>query len=263
MDEPRYLDLRSAMPFAASSRESVLDSWTAAVQRQDIHVRYDAEVVSISGSQGNFALALRNGDAVTADHVVLAIGTQGNPRRLGVEGDQASDFVRYTLDDPGQFNDEVIVVVGAGDSAVENAVALGSRNAVYIVNRRGEFSRCKDGNLATVLAAINDPNKAFRCCYSSTVARLEPPREAGGKGAVVLDTPSGVRRIACHRVFARLGSIPPPRVPGVLRHRPRRRVADAGARQTLPIERPRAFRDRRPGRLCVDQASDESRLRSC
>ena len=209
MDEPRYLGLRSAMPFGASSRESVLEDWTAAVQQQGINVRYNAEVVSIEGSQGNFALALRDGSSVAADHVVLAIGTQGNPRQLGVEGDQASDFVRYTLDDPGKFNDEVIVVVGAGDSAVENAVALGKSNTVHIVNRRGEFSRCKDGNLAAVLAAINDPNNAFYCSYASTVARLELPREADSQGAVVLDTPSGARRIECHRVFARLGSIPP------------------------------------------------------
>ena len=209
MDEPRYLGLRSAMPFAASSREAVLDDWTAAVRQQGINVRYDAEVVSIDGSQGAFVLGLRNGDSVAADHVVLAIGTQGNPRQLGVAGDQTSDFVRYTLGDPGDFNDEVIVVVGAGDAAVENAVALGERNTVYIVNRRGEFSRCKDGNLSAVLAAINDTNKAFHCCYGSTVARLELPGEVGGQGAVVLDTPSGARRIECHRVFARLGSIPP------------------------------------------------------
>ena len=79
---------------------------------------------------------------------------QGNPRQLGVEGDNAP-FVQYQLDDPDEYNGEPIVVVGAGDAAIENAVALATNNKVYIVNRKDEFARAKEGNLNLILANIN------------------------------------------------------------------------------------------------------------
>ena len=58
------------------------------------------------------------------------------------------DEVQYQLDDPKEFRDETILVFGAGDAAIENALALSEQNDVCIVNRGKEFSRAKDGNLS-------------------------------------------------------------------------------------------------------------------
>ena len=41
-------------------------------------------------------------------------------------------------------------MVGAGDAAIENAVALARQNKVTIINRRDEFARAKDGNLSLI-----------------------------------------------------------------------------------------------------------------
>jgi len=209
MDEPGFLELRSPMPFLAGKREDVLDSWQDSIQNAAINVRYNSEVSAIAGSRGDFSVKLSNGEELFAEHVVLAIGTQGNPRSLGVPGDDNSDFVRYTLDDPEDFKNEIVLVVGAGDAAIENAIALSEYNAVTIVNRKNEFARAKDGNLNAVLAAINDKSRNFHCFYESTVAALEIPDAPGAKGAVVLNTPTGEKRVECHRVIARLGTIPP------------------------------------------------------
>jgi Fe-S-cluster-containing hydrogenase component 2/thioredoxin reductase len=209
MAEPAFLNLRSPIPFAAGRREAVLGAWGEALQTQDINVRYRAEVVAIRGSQGEFHISLQDGDSVEAANVVLAIGTQGNPRSLGVPGDEESDFIAYTLDDADAFKDEDIVVVGAGDAAIENAIALARGNRVTIVNRRAEFSRAKEGNLSAILAAINDRGTALECRYESGVAAVEPPAAPGGRGAIVLSTPAGEARIPCHRIIARLGTIPP------------------------------------------------------
>lgn len=208
MAEPGFLKLRSPMPFEAGKRETILGAWGEALAHQSIHCRFGAEVTAISGSRGDFTVTLASGETLAADHVVLAIGTQGNPRRLGVAGDDESAFVSYSLADAAAFSDEHIVVVGAGDAAIENAIALAQQNDVTIVNRRAEFSRAKEGNLAAILRAINDPGTRLVCRYESGVASLEHPH-GGERGAIVLRTPAGEERLPCDRIIARLGTTPP------------------------------------------------------
>jgi len=209
MDEPGFLDLRSPVPFSAGTRERILDEWQKSLDSTGVNIRYNSEVTKIEGSQGDFTLHLAGGETVRAEYVVLSIGTQGNPRALGVSGDAESDFVQYTLDDPDAFSEETIVVVGAGDAAIENAIALTRQNKVVIVNRRSEFSRAKEGNLNAILAAINDEGVSLRCAYDSNVGGLELPSKPGETGAIILKNPNGEERIECHRIIARLGTIPP------------------------------------------------------
>lgn len=207
MAEPGFLDLRSPLRFRAGSRESVLEAWAQGIQALGIHVRFGAEVQAIRGERGAFEIELKDGSRVQAGAVVLAIGLEGQPNRIGAPGED-SGLVHYQLDDPEAWQGETIVVVGAGDSAIENALGLSRHNSVHIVNRREEFSRAKEGNLNAVLRAINDRALDFHCHYRATVERIEP---AGpdGLGAIVLNTPEGQRRIACHKVLARLGGTPP------------------------------------------------------
>jgi len=209
MDEPGFLQLRAPVPFVAGKREAILGAWQNSLNEDGINICYDSEVTAITGSRGNFIIKLARGEPIEAEYIVLSIGTQGNPRNLGVPGDGESDFLRYTLDDPEDFKNETIVVVGAGDAAIENAIALAEYNKVYIVNRRNEFSRAKDGNLNAVLAAINDKSRAFYCCYESSPVAITLPDSPGQQGAIVLNTPAGEERIACHRIIARLGTVPP------------------------------------------------------
>ena len=108
--------------------------------------------------------------------------------------------VQYQLDDPDEYEAENIVVIGAGDAAIENAVALAKQNNVYIVNRRGEFARAKDGNIKLIENAID--NGDITCFYNSNPKLVEP-------GKIVLETADGEAEVICDRVIARLGAIPP------------------------------------------------------
>ena len=197
MDEPSFLDLRSPLEFESGTREQVLDSWNASSDSLGIRTEYNCEVVGISGNSGDFTVECNNGRSYKASKIVLAIGMQGNPRRLGVPGDD-SQFVQYQLDDPDEFVGKTIVVVGAGDAAIENALALSKNNKIYLVNRRSEFSRAKEGNLNAVLAAINDRNLEFDCFYESLVKSLILP-ESGQNGQVVLNTAEGEVTVSCYR----------------------------------------------------------------
>jgi thioredoxin reductase len=79
---------------------------------------------------------------------MLALGRRGNPRTLGVPGEDLSK-VSYTLLEPDPFRDKHVLVVGGGNSAVENALALadfGACASVSISYRRNAFARCRAEN---------------------------------------------------------------------------------------------------------------------
>ncbi|MCZ6642857.1 MAG: cyclic nucleotide-binding domain-containing protein, partial [Gammaproteobacteria bacterium] len=215
MAEPGFLDLRSDVTFEAGSREAILESWQSAVEEQSINVRYQAEVIKVEKHTSAFELTLADSTGIHAEKVVLAIGVAGNPRKLGVPGENLP-LVEYQLDDPKAHTDEVIVVIGAGDAAIENALALAKQNTVHIINRRDEFSRAKDGNLNAVLMAISDPSVNFSCFYGTTVKEVIETPDSDTPITIVLETPAGEEVIPCHRVIARLGGIPPrPFVEGI------------------------------------------------
>lgn len=210
MAEPGYLDLRSDFQFGANSRESILESWQATLESNSLNIRYDSKVSEIKRENEGFRISIHGAEPITADFVVLAIGSEGNPRRLGVPGDDLP-LVQYTLVDASMYQDETIVVVGAGDSAIENALALAAQNQVYILNRRGEFSRAKSGNLDAILKAANDENVSLECYYNTVVEKVEELTQEDGEGKsfqIELNTGDGQKVIPVDRIIARLGSVP-------------------------------------------------------
>src|SRR3546814_15613873 len=122
MATPSNLVLRSDIEFDAGKREAVLGIWDRQLSEQKINARLNAEVTAIEGEAGSFTISLKNGDTIAAKAVVLAIGTQGNPNRLRVPGADLP-HIQYQLDDPGEYFDEHVTVIGSGDAG--NAKALG------------------------------------------------------------------------------------------------------------------------------------------
>ncbi|MGH8121572.1 MAG: cyclic nucleotide-binding domain-containing protein [Rudaea sp.] len=206
MDEPGILPLRSPVPFQAGSREGILDGWNEAAQRLKINVRYKHEVASIKKDGATFTLKCANGQTVEANAVVLGIGLQGNIRKLGCPGEDLP-FVQYQLDDPDEYEGETIVVVGAGDAAIENAIALARQNNVVIVNRKDEFGRAKKGNETAILKAIEDG--LIECYYDSAPERIDALSVGRKKGRMILATKNGKAQILIDRVIARLGATAP------------------------------------------------------
>ncbi len=206
MAEPAVLPLRSPVSFAAGKREPILETWNREATELKVNTRTRAEVTAVSGSRGAFTLKLADGSVIQSEYVVLAIGLQGNIRKLGCPGEDA-EFVQYQLDDPDEYGDETIIVVGAGDAAIENAIALSERNKVIIVNRRDEFDRAKSANNAAILKAIADGR--IQCFYNSGPRKAESQADKRPRGVMVLSTASGEVHLPCDRVIARLGATPP------------------------------------------------------
>ncbi len=212
MAEPSVLPLRSTLEFGPSRREEVLERWRVGLERLKVNVRYGAEVTAISGERPLFSITLADGAAIFAETVVLAIGVQGNPRRLEIPGADLP-CVQYQLDDPEEYRDESIMVVGVGDAGLENALGLCGHNQVHLLNTQHDFDRAKEANRNAILKAIE--SGAVRCFYGSkalAVEHLEPAPGANQPPYVfVIDTPNGEARVPVHRVIARIGAIPPRR----------------------------------------------------
>ena len=206
MAEPSVLPLRSPFSFAAGTREAILGKWDEEIAKYKVNLRHGAQVSAIAGQKGAFTLTLPGGATVQAEAVVLAIGLQGNLRKLGVPGEDL-DFVHYQLDDPEAYEDETIVVVGAGDAAIENALALAGQNRVVLINRNDEFARCKEANLQLVLAAIRDGK--LECRYQTAATSIEATPGRPFPGVFNARTPTGTEPIECNRVIGRLGATPP------------------------------------------------------
>jgi len=207
MAEPGVLPLRCGLPFAEGKREDILDTWNKGLSDQEINIQYKKKVIAISKEtpKDPFLVSCEDGSSFTSRTIILAIGLQGNVRKMGVPGENLPT-VQYTLADPEEFKDETIIVIGAGDAGIENALGLAKQNNVYLMNRDDEFIYCKDGNRNLILAAeksgkIKIGYKAFAVEVKDT--GVNPPLE------FVFDGKNGQERIPCHRIIARLGAIPP------------------------------------------------------
>lgn len=206
MAEPEALPLRAPVPFDAGTREAILDAWNEGMSSLGVNIRYGAEVSAIKKNDGIFEISIGRSEKVLAKNVVLGIGLQGNIRKMGVPGEDAP-FVQYQLDDPDEYEAETIIVVGAGDAAIENAVALAKQNQVIIVNRRDEFARAKEGNLRNITKAIEDG--VIECYYGSAPERVDKLSVGRKPGRLILNTPKGRAQVLCDRIIARLGANPP------------------------------------------------------
>ena len=205
MAEPRALPLRSRLPFSASLRETVLNTWEKVITDHNINIRYDSKVTNISRTTKHLKVELETGEKFTADHVVLAIGVQGNLRKLEIPGGDVPQ-VQYQLDDPDAYQNETIVVVGGGDTGVENALALIGRNQVIILNRAEDFSNLKDSNLNLLTEARQ--RGAVDWLLQTKPQSIETNNSGDFPITLFASTPNGVERIPCHRVIARLGALP-------------------------------------------------------
>lgn len=205
MSEPGYLQLRSDANFAAGSRESVLDEWDSDLAKSAVNVRYNAAVYSVERGESGFSITLDDRSSITSRFVVLAIGVQGKPRHLDVVGETPMS-VQYQLDDPQEFIDERILVVGAGDAAIENALALAKTNEVVLLNRRSEFARVKSSNQLDILRAIGDEKTSLDCLYESNVVAIE---SKDGAQIARIASPEGEQAISVDRIIARLGAVAP------------------------------------------------------
>ena len=203
MATPVSLTLRSDCTFDAGKREAILENWNQQTATAKANVRYKAEVKSVTGIKGDFTITLTSGDVVKAQTIIMAIGTQGNPNLVRCDGARLP-HVQYQLDDPREYFDEHIFVIGGGDAGIENARGLAEdpeqNNTVTMVNRSKDFSKAKAANVEMMMEA----QKAGRL---NILSEASPSKIE--EGWITIETPEGESRLPCNRIIARMGSAAP------------------------------------------------------
>jgi CRP-like cAMP-binding protein/thioredoxin reductase/Fe-S-cluster-containing hydrogenase component 2 len=199
MAEPMLIPARSEVPFQAGSRESILAAWGAHIKEKNLNVIFNAEVKSVKKEGGRFQVKTAKGDSFDAANVILGMGTQGNPRKLGVAGEDLP-HVRYRLVDPAEHREQDLLVVGAGDSALEIAIALADENRVGLVVRGPEITRANDVLIKEVLG--RQATGQITIHFSASVKQVYP-------GYADLTVRGDVTRVAAELIFLKLGADAP------------------------------------------------------
>ena len=146
------------------------------------------------------------GDEVfTGESVVLATGASA--RMLGLESE--AELMGYGVSacatcDGFFFQDKKVLVVGGGDSALEEATYLTKfASEVIIVHRRDEFRASK------IMADRALAHPKIKVTWNSVIEEILGTKEKGVHGVKMKDTQSGdIREESCDGVFMAIGHNP-------------------------------------------------------
>ena len=199
MAEPTMIPARGQVTFSAGSRESILAGWQKNVDEKKLNVIYNAEVKSATREGDRFLVKTADGQTFEGKNVALAMGTQGNPRKLGTPGEDM-EHVRYRLVDPSEHSDQDILVVGAGDSGMEIAIALSDENRVGLVVRGPEITRANEILIKEVLS--RQAAGRMNVYFSSSVKEVF-------EGYCDLTVRGEITRVPAQLIFLKLGADPP------------------------------------------------------
>ncbi|MCX6246061.1 MAG: NAD(P)-binding domain-containing protein [Bacteroidetes bacterium] len=153
MTSAMNLPLYGKIKLNETSKQELLGLWQDAISKNEIEIKENTKVESISCEEEYFNVETSHGDTFTASHVLLAIGRRGSPRKLGIPGENL-EKVSYRLLEPELISGKDIMVVGGGDAAIESALLLAEHNGVTLSYRGETFSRIKPKNSERITKAV-------------------------------------------------------------------------------------------------------------
>ncbi|MGZ6311386.1 MAG: NAD(P)-binding domain-containing protein, partial [Bdellovibrionota bacterium] len=129
------------------SKENLLAFWDMVLNRADFNVSTGEKVEDIQKGEDGIFNVITATNQHRARAIVLALGRAGEPRKLGVKGEELPK-VMYRLIEADHYINKKILVIGGGDSAVEAAMGLANQkgNQVTLSYRSPQFSRIKERN---------------------------------------------------------------------------------------------------------------------
>ena len=129
------------------SKENLLAFWDMVLNRSDFNVSTGEKVDDIQKGEDGVFTVITGTNQYRTKAIILALGKAGEPRKLGVKGEDLPK-VMYRLIEADHYINKKILVIGGGDSAVEAAMGLANQqgNKVTLSYRSERFSRIKERN---------------------------------------------------------------------------------------------------------------------
>jgi len=170
MTSSMELPLYGKVKLSETSKTELLDLWMEAIAKNNIKINEQEKVIDVE-KDGDLFRVKTSKDVYTTRTILLSIGRRGSPRKLGVPGEN-KEKVAYRLLEPELIHNKKVLVVGGGDSAVENALLLADEgNDVTLSYRNDSFARLKPKNLERVGSAIQ--KKTVRAIFNSNVKEIK------------------------------------------------------------------------------------------
>jgi thioredoxin reductase (NADPH) len=169
MTSPMELPLYGRVKLSETTKTELLNLWLEALGRNNIKVNEQEKVVNIERTGECFQIKTSKG-VYNSKSILLSIGRRGSPRKLGIPGED-KEKVAYRLLEPELIRNQKVLVIGGGDSAIENALLLrDENNEVTLSYRNDSFSRLKPKNLERIEKAIRD--RTVRVIFNSNVKEI-------------------------------------------------------------------------------------------
>jgi len=170
------------------SKERLLEFWSSVCARDDFRVQLSEPVETIQKADGIFTVTTNKG-SYRSRAVLLAMGINGVPKKLGVKGEELPK-VMYRLIEADHYTHNHILVVGGGDSAVEAAMGLSMQkgNTVTLSYRKGSFSRIKERN-AQKIAELDRAGK-LKVIFNSMPVEFTPTSVKLDAGGEIVELPN-------------------------------------------------------------------------
>jgi NosR/NirI family transcriptional regulator, nitrous oxide reductase regulator len=151
--EPDAVPPKGKLWLDGSTKETLIDRWNDIVQENRLDVRTEEALTALSTKDDGVFVATTTKGRYRTRKVVLATGQRGNPKMLGVPGEDREE-VYHRLYSPRKYKDEHILVIGGGNSAIEAALVLSEQNKVVLSYRSEAFTRIFKDNRKKLGEAI-------------------------------------------------------------------------------------------------------------
>ncbi|KAA3615234.1 MAG: 4Fe-4S dicluster domain-containing protein [Calditrichaeota bacterium] len=198
--QPVEIPLFGYLKKSEYSKEELLEIWLGLKEKYNLNIQVGEKVTNITQNDGYLTVESQD-KLFKARNVVLALGRRGTPRKLGVPGENSAK-VMYKLIDVESHQNEKILIVGGGDSAIEVAygLAMQGTNKVTISYRKNQFFRLKKKNAERITQLIKSGQ--VKTIMESNIMEIQ-------EDSVYLDVKGNKGKLSNDYVFIFAGGEPP------------------------------------------------------
>jgi len=179
----------------------LIEKMAAQAKRFELETK-NANVVKVELTEAKKKLILESGEELTCQTLIICTGAR--PNKLGIPGEEelTGNGVSFcaTCDGPF-FRDQEILVVGGGDTAIQEADFLTKfASKVTVIHRRDELRATK------VLQEKAFANERVEFIWNSNVVAIEGEKEV--ERVRIRNNNGEEREIAASGIFILIGTIP-------------------------------------------------------